>query len=80
MSLPSNAGTQSMLGANQAYIKACNQHVSNNTQGIPGNAQQRCVSEASAWRAFTDALDANRVIRVTMHLQEERLTRAHFNL
>ncbi|KAG6809813.1 hypothetical protein H0H92_014635 [Tricholoma furcatifolium] len=56
------------------------QHVSNNTQGIPGNAQQRCVSEASAWSAFTDALDANRVVRVTMHLQEERLTRADFNL
>ncbi|KAG6808014.1 hypothetical protein H0H92_005688 [Tricholoma furcatifolium] len=55
-------------------------NVAHNIQGIPKGAQQRCVSERSAWEAFKQALDAERVVRVTISVQETRLSRQDFDL
>ncbi|KAG6808802.1 hypothetical protein H0H92_002844 [Tricholoma furcatifolium] len=55
-------------------------NVAHNVQGIPNSSQQQCVSERSAWEAFKQALDADRVVRVTVSVEETRLTPQDFNL
>ncbi|KAG6827158.1 hypothetical protein H0H92_012941 [Tricholoma furcatifolium] len=55
-------------------------NVAHNVQGIPNGAQQRCVSERSAWEAFKQALDGDRVVRVTISVQETRLSCQDFDL